>query len=578
MSSGGGAAGIDLAAMWASLTNNPADAYASTKIAAAHIPDMAYTYGYLKSGDVSGVYLPLTGGTMSNTNLVTNLNADLLDGHHEHEFVANNRGLINNFNSAYGSSVHFIDPNYTNGPSGVEYGQALVLHADGDTTAQLVFPLSRTTAFLRVGKENGTVWQSWREFAFLDSNVASATRLQTAQLIWGQSFDGSSDISGSISVKDEAGYYHFDNDGVTLYCYIGHDSNLQGSWFYNGISGQNIRLYDTGGCEITAPLTCDSTLSVASCIFSGAKQSSTSISTIPADSAVALRTGDGSATGSNTWVWRLNWAYANYGIFWEDNSDVLYFVGDGNSRFNIDFSAGHAQASGSLLAGGSIYLTQGASSAATGYVSAGGGYSQNSGKYGVKIIACDQSDIQSGLGQDCMGDLPYDFSVVGGKSWGYGYISFVFHDVNSTTYSRAGYFNQYGDLNVTRNIDSAGTIHSSTGIWSEGYVSAGGLASSSDERLKSGIKDFGYSAEMLMALRPREWDWNEKSYMKGHAAGVVAQELQQVMPYAIVERQYLSVNYDMLHGLEIAGLQDHEMRIRQLERENAELKRRLNMN
>ena len=36
-------------------------------------------------------YLPLTGGTMSNTNLVTNLNADLLDGKHATDF----QGIIN---------------------------------------------------------------------------------------------------------------------------------------------------------------------------------------------------------------------------------------------------------------------------------------------------------------------------------------------------------------------------------------------------------------------------------------------------------------------------------------------------
>ena len=35
-----------------------------------------------------GYYLPLTGGTMSNTNLVTNLNADLLDGHHNGDLTA----------------------------------------------------------------------------------------------------------------------------------------------------------------------------------------------------------------------------------------------------------------------------------------------------------------------------------------------------------------------------------------------------------------------------------------------------------------------------------------------------------
>lgn len=39
----------------------------------------------------------------------------------------------------------------------------------------------------------------WHELAFLDSNVASATKLQTARTIWGQSFDGSANISGSLT-------------------------------------------------------------------------------------------------------------------------------------------------------------------------------------------------------------------------------------------------------------------------------------------------------------------------------------------------------------------------------------------
>lgn len=76
LSSGGGASGIDLAAMWASLTNSISDAYANTKIAAAHIPDMSGTYGYLKSGDISGVYLPLIGGTIKNGTVTEPLNID----------------------------------------------------------------------------------------------------------------------------------------------------------------------------------------------------------------------------------------------------------------------------------------------------------------------------------------------------------------------------------------------------------------------------------------------------------------------------------------------------------------------
>lgn len=48
-----------------------------------------------------------------------------------------------------------------------------------------------------IGQKNGT-W-SKKEIAFTDSNVASATKLQTARTIWGQSFDGTGNVSGLLT-------------------------------------------------------------------------------------------------------------------------------------------------------------------------------------------------------------------------------------------------------------------------------------------------------------------------------------------------------------------------------------------
>ena len=39
----------------------------------------------------------------------------------------------------------------------------------------------------------------WRTVAFTDSNVASATKLETARTIWGQSFDGTGNVSGDMT-------------------------------------------------------------------------------------------------------------------------------------------------------------------------------------------------------------------------------------------------------------------------------------------------------------------------------------------------------------------------------------------
>lgn len=38
----------------------------------------------------------------------------------------------------------------------------------------------------------------WKTIAFTDSNVASATKLQTARTLWGQSFDGTGNVSGTL--------------------------------------------------------------------------------------------------------------------------------------------------------------------------------------------------------------------------------------------------------------------------------------------------------------------------------------------------------------------------------------------
>ncbi|MBP5461421.1 MAG: tail fiber domain-containing protein [Lachnospiraceae bacterium] len=137
----------------------------------------------------------------------------------------------------------------------------------------------------------------------------------------------------------------------------------------------------------------------------------------------------------------------------------------------------------------------------------------------------------------------------------------------------AGKVNVGAPSSTTATVNVAGTIWASNGIWSDADVSAGGLSSSSDARLKANIKDFKYTPELLMSLRPREWDWNGKTPMNGHAAGFVAQEVEPILPYAVRERDYKQMVYNTFDAVAISGLQDHETRIRALERENKEIKK-----
>ena len=43
------------------------------------------------------------------------------------------------------------------------------------------------------------VWQEWSTVAFLNDNVESATKLQNKRTLWGQSFDGTANVSGSLT-------------------------------------------------------------------------------------------------------------------------------------------------------------------------------------------------------------------------------------------------------------------------------------------------------------------------------------------------------------------------------------------
>lgn len=53
--------------------------------------------------------------------------------------------------------------------------------------------------WFRSRANKGYVSTDWHQVAMTDSNVASATKLQTARTIWGQSFDGTANVSGDIS-------------------------------------------------------------------------------------------------------------------------------------------------------------------------------------------------------------------------------------------------------------------------------------------------------------------------------------------------------------------------------------------
>ena len=69
---------------------------------------------------------------------------------------------------------------------------------------------------------DSTAWGSWKRVAFTTDNVASATKLQNKRTLWGQSFDGTANVSG-----------RFELNGVssgTLSIYDGSSSRVIQTW------------------------------------------------------------------------------------------------------------------------------------------------------------------------------------------------------------------------------------------------------------------------------------------------------------------------------------------------------------
>jgi hypothetical protein len=90
---------------------------------------------------------------------------------------------------------------------------------------------------------------------------------------------------------------------------------------------------------------------------------------------------------------------------------------------------------------------------------------------------------------------------------------------------------------------------------------------SSDERLKDNIEVIKGSLDKIDGIRGVEFDWNEKSpgwaRERGHDIGVIAQEVQKVVPEIVVERKngYLGVDYKRLVPLLIESVKELKQEI-----------------
>tara|TARA_R110000796_G_scaffold129826_7_gene245511 strand:+ start:1307 stop:1936 length:630 start_codon:yes stop_codon:yes gene_type:complete len=90
--------------------------------------------------------------------------------------------------------------------------------------------------------------------------------------------------------------------------------------------------------------------------------------------------------------------------------------------------------------------------------------------------------------------------------------------------------------------------------------------SSSDKRFKDNITPINNPIEKIKKIGGYEFDWNEKSSYEGHDVGVIAQEIEKVLPEIVTTRNngYKAVKYDKIVALLIEGIKDQQLQIDEL--------------
>jgi len=126
------------------------------------------------------------------------------------------------------------------------------------------------------------------------------------------------------------------------------------------------------------------------------------------------------------------------------------------------------------------------------------------------------------------------------------------------------------DATTTSTSKTTGALIVDGGVGVAENVHAGGdvvAYASSDERLKDNLISISNPLDKIGKIGGYTFDWNDKqSIYKGHDVGVVAQEIQEVLPEVVEEREsgYLAVKYEKIVPLLIEAIKEQQKQIDEL--------------
>jgi len=137
----------------------------------------------------------------------------------------------------------------------------------------------------------------------------------------------------------------------------------------------------------------------------------------------------------------------------------------------------------------------------------------------------------------------------------------IFYDGNGTPgFGAAGQSND--EVSFYRNDNGTKEVVFSYPYNSNNVTFRGDVNSTSDERLKTDIRTLDNSLDILKEIRGVEFNW---STTNKPSVGVIAQEVEKVLPQLVSEGDSKSVNYNGLIGVLIEAVKDQQKQINKLE-------------
>ena len=137
----------------------------------------------------------------------------------------------------------------------------------------------------------------------------------------------------------------------------------------------------------------------------------------------------------------------------------------------------------------------------------------------------------------------------------------IYDTTASTTY-------QTGALIVDGGVGVAGDVFTNGDISANGDIIA---IASSDARLKDNLQVIPNALTKVDSISGYTFEWNEKSNKKGTSVGVIAQEIQEVLPEVVVEKGngYLGVEYEKIIPLLIEAIKELKKEVEELKNDNS---------